>query len=68
MFPRHTPETIIFRDPTDERVRVEDQIYGLYTEGLPPMPTPVQRHHPPFTKGDFLPLHNKGDVPSVMDD
>jgi hypothetical protein len=52
-FPRYTLETTIF-DP------IEREIRRLYTEGFHPQPTPVQHHHLPFTKGDFLPLPNKG--------
>jgi hypothetical protein len=61
MFPRHTLETTIFHP-------VEREIRRLYTEGFYPSPTPVQHHHLPLTPGDFLPLPNEGNVPSVVDE
>jgi hypothetical protein len=63
-FPCHTPETTIFRDPTERRLSptVERDIRRLYTEGLH-FPTPQ-----PTSQGEFRPSPPNRILPLGMDE
>jgi hypothetical protein len=65
MFPRYTLETSNFRDPTERgpNPTVEREIHRLYTEGLPPMPTPQ-----PISRAELLPLPFKDNISLGMDE
>jgi hypothetical protein len=56
VFPRHTLETTIFRDPTERppKRHQDDQYRQLYITGFRPFPTPQRI--------------NEGNVPSVVDE
>jgi hypothetical protein len=60
MFPRHTLETSNFRDPTERHQ--DDRYRELYTTGVR-----LPRPHV-FARAQLLPLLNKGNVPSAVDE